>query len=458
SPNQDAIYRQVLAELESQGWSEDTLSRGGYTITTTIDPDAQKAAEQAVEDVLAGQPDNIKTSLVAVDPNTGGVRAYHAGNEQIGDLDYAAQPQEPGSSFKPFVVATGLKAGYGIGEVYDGSAPREIAGTVFDNAPGSACEVPTHCGIREALNESVNTVFVEMAVKFGPHNVAKLAHQAGIPEKYGDTPTLQSPNGNVDAGIALGMYPVRPIDMAGAYAAFANDGKRIKPHFVEKLTDPNGEESMVHVPQPEPAFSDDPEESRDIAENVVQALLGVVDRSKLTLDGNRPVAAKTGTHQYFDTKMNKNAWMIGATPQLSAAVAMLAEEDSKPVPLKEASGKIVYGSGLPGKVWQEFMNAYHQGLKIEKFDLHKKIGQFEYVPPPPPSTESSQPPSSSMPPSESSTRPSDPSESRDEDEEEEEEEQERPQCGLFGCTGVEQPNRGNGQEDPMLTGERQREN
>src|SRR5690606_40047693 len=79
------------------------------------------------------------------------------------------------------------------------------------------------------------------------------------------------------------------------------------------------------------------------------------------------------------------------SPQLSAAVAMLAEEDSKPVPLKEASGKIVYGSGLPGKVWQEFMNAYHQGLKIEKFDLHKKIGQFEYVPPPPPSTESSQP-------------------------------------------------------------------
>ncbi|MCC5697178.1 penicillin-binding protein, partial [Klebsiella pneumoniae] len=51
SPNQDAIYRQVLAELESQGWSEDSLSRGGYTIATTIDPDAQKAAEQAVEDV-----------------------------------------------------------------------------------------------------------------------------------------------------------------------------------------------------------------------------------------------------------------------------------------------------------------------------------------------------------------------------------------------------------------------
>ncbi|MGW0891610.1 transglycosylase domain-containing protein [Saccharopolyspora sp. NPDC002578] len=436
------IRKQVLAELEREGYDEQALTLGGYTITTTIDPAAQKSAEDAVTKVLNGQPQNLRTSLVAVDPKTGGVRAYYGGGNEV-YFDYADSPQPPGSSFKPFVVMAGLEKDYGIGEYYDGSDHQEILGTTFGNAPGSVCDNPKYCGVREAMDKSVNTVFVRMAEKFGTPSVREAAIQAGIPAEYNGEPTLQNSEGGVDAGIALGAYPVRTVDMAAAYATFANEGKQVHPQFVQKIQ--NAVKTEEFAPEPsKPAFADSASESKNLAANVIESMLGVADRAKLSLNKDRPVAAKTGTHQYFDTEKNQNAWMIGTTPQLSAAVGMLADQDGKPIPVEEASGKIIYGSGLPGDIWQEFMNSYHQNLPVEQFPKPSPIGQFEQKLPPTPTTTSAPPPPppTSAPP-ETSTQPPTSSESET-SESESESSDPSGDCGWLGCP----PGSGNDEGGP----------
>lgn len=381
------IREQVLAELDREGYNQQSLEQHGYTVVTNIDRQAQKAALDAVSTVMQGQPSDLHPALVAVEPSTGAIRAYYGGGgTDAGGFDYANAPQQPGSAFKPFVALAGLEQNRGLGELYDGSSPREIAGTTFANNPGVRCDDPLHCSVREAMTKSVNTVFVDMGVQFGMAKVAEAAHQAGIPREANGTPTLVNADGTTSAGIALGMYPVRTTDMAAAYATFANDGMRNQPRFVQKIVDnTTGETVRDFGPQPQPAFdAKDPHRNRNLAANVTESLLQVADHSHLPLDG-RPVAAKTGTHQYGngDSADNEKAWTVGYTPQISTAVSMSAGDAQHPVlPVRDANGGPVFGSGLPGHIWQQFMNAYLAGKPVQPFTSAEPIGQF--LPPPPP--------------------------------------------------------------------------
>nr|WP_242687169.1 MULTISPECIES: transglycosylase domain-containing protein [unclassified Actinopolyspora] len=415
TPVQLHIKQRVISELEEHGYTQGEMTSQGLRVVTTLDKTAQQAAESTVKQVMQDQPDRLIPALSAVDPETGAVRAYYGGNS-VG-RDWASYPQPAGSSFKPFVTAAGLKQGYGIGEVYDGSDNQTIWGTEYANAAGVDCEHPKHCGVREATTNSVNTAFVNMAAKFGPEKVAAAAHQAGIPEERtanGETTeTLVShKTGRTNLGIALGAYPVTTTNMANAYGAFA-DGKRAEPNFVKKVVTSDGELVENFNDNPENAFSTSSSESRNIAANVTQSMLDVAEHSHLTLDGNRPVASKSGTHQLKGTQHNERAWYVGYTPQLSTAVSMNAETRTEPKALLNKNNGDIYGAGLPGDIWQQFMNAYHEGKSVEQLPKpSKKIGQYTT---PPMSTsetsesasESSEPPSSSSePPSSSSNPPS----------------------------------------------------
>jgi membrane peptidoglycan carboxypeptidase len=357
------IVTQVKNELmREHGYTEQQIDAGGLRITTTVNKGNQDAAVAAVTDVMATQGDEqravLREALVAVDPKTGGVLAYYGGASGVNN-DYAQAQRQPGSSMKPYVLATALEQGIGIQARRDGSSPQ-----TFDDRPdqpvvnsgGASCP---SCTLQEAITRSLNTTFYGLAYEVGPENVAKLARAAtGLPDTWSNgKPTLANPEtGAPGSAIGIGEYEMRPIDQAVGFATFAAGGVHRNPFFVAKVTDSAGNQLLGP-----PADEGEQVVPADVANDVTVATEGVAQYSKRALEGGREVASKTGT-QGLDRQNNSDAWMVGYTPSISTAVWMGTD---KRLPIIDASGRIIYGSGLPGAIWQEFMNAVLAGTPKE---------------------------------------------------------------------------------------------
>ncbi|MFD8491944.1 transglycosylase domain-containing protein [Amycolatopsis sp. NPDC059657] len=382
------ISKRVLAELSEQGFDEDKLFSGGYKIQTTIDPKAQQDAKKAVEDGMKGQTDeNLLNALVAVDPKTGGVIAYYGGPEVVPDgdtgknktgQDWASIPHNPGSSMKAYDLAAFLKMNKGLGETFDGSDRRTIGGRLVRNA-GESSSCGEQCTVKEAMAISANTVFFDMVVnKTGTKAVVTAAKDAGIKEKP-DGPAVLGDDANISLG--GGTTVATAEDMAASYATFAGDGMRRDRHFVLKLT--NSADEVAYEPKTEgtPAFaSNDADKSKQIANNVTEALKGVIPHSNLKCPPNHECVGKTGTQQYDMQKndpkayanLNAQTWMVGYTPSISAAVWVGGDGNK---PLKGKNGKPIYGATIAGPIWQNFISMYLTGKPSEKFPAFKPIGK-----------------------------------------------------------------------------------
>jgi membrane peptidoglycan carboxypeptidase len=442
SPTRQYIATEVLDELAAKGYSEQALSRTGARIYTTVDPAAQTGAEQAVTKVVSADtayPDEA-AALVSVDPATGGIVAYYGGDGST-TYDLAMTPQQPGSSFKPYVLAAGLRTDpghIGLNTVYDGSDNQTIDGQLVHNSDGEGAKRIT---VKDAMTKSVNTVFYRMGAQVGVQNVRQAAWDAGIPKRI--TPSLgqsfdslqqDGPDGTgtgeTQLGIAIGQYPVRPIDQAQGYATFANNGMFLPVHFVTKVTDDTGGTTYQFTATPTQAFSPDPTTNAQIAHTVTESMTDVAASSQDGLAGGRPNAAKTGTAQFQNTNHNSEAWMVGYTPQVVTAVWF--GDKKQPAPIYgnyhngygSNHGYDVYGREEPGFIWQAFMNTYLAGKPVEQFRNVPTIGGgptttappvtsapppvtgqppvTTTVPPttssPPPTTTSSPPPTTSAPP------------------------------------------------------------
>ncbi len=327
------IYSAVRDELRSLGIDQDALVTEGLQIQTTIQPEAQREAVEAVRTKMDDQPANLRSATVSVDPRTGGILAYYGGANGSG-LDYARVEKQAGSTFKPFVLLAALQQDppIGISTEFDG---RSIPGQTVRNVDGADC---ANCSLKRAMTLSNNVVFTALGNRVGPQAVAAAARQAGISQPMND------PN----SGISLGNQETTAVDLASAYATFSNEGMYHRPHLVQRVTTASGE---VLYDQ-----STTPGEQRidpRVARNVTEAMRDVPDYDGVGLQGGRQAAAKTGTVQSHVESQNNDAWMAGYTPQASTVVWVGTDDNT---PIRTADGRPVYGHGLPSEIWKTFMD------------------------------------------------------------------------------------------------------
>ncbi|HEY3608366.1 MAG TPA: transglycosylase domain-containing protein [Pseudonocardiaceae bacterium] len=460
------IVNQVDAELGLDGWTTEALKSHGAQIYTSIDPKAMTDAENSIASHLAtdtqftnGQPivlngrpvtndggpvtpnnPQVKgtetAALVSINPSTGEVVAYYGGNDQkTTEIDSASTPHQPGSSFKPYVLAAGLEYQpdkIGLNAIFD-TKSQKIQGVLIKNADGDTCATP--CTVKDAMTNSINVVFYLMGQQVGSEHVRDAALQAGIPktEKIaGNTVQSLSEPGStasnliVHGGIAIGQYDVRPIDQAQGYATFANNGMYNKAHFVKKVTDNTGQPLYQFSAPATPAFGSDPTTSARIARTVSDAMSNVAQNSGFSLSNGRPADAKTGTQDFSlatsrsGTNYNSQAWTIGFTPQLVTAVWFGHYDKPGPVFGRGNGGGggtyNVFGRMEPGSIWKTYMDTYLSNQPMQQFATAPPEigGSWDFVnnvdasTENTPSTTTTQPPSNQQPPQQTSDQPTQP--------------------------------------------------
>ncbi|QLJ05994.1 penicillin-binding protein [Streptomyces sp. NEAU-sy36] len=434
----------------------DDLQKGGYRIYTTFDKKKVNALEAAVKRVRDAnikpkqRPDTdtyVQFGGASVDPTSGAIKAIYGGEDATKHFTDNADSTgaQVGSTFKPFVLAAAMKWGVRDphGPENQGPDQRTIASpkslysgknklkiekydhTVWTDKDGKEW-LQTNDGddnvgnppdykidLREAMQFSVNSAYVQLGMDVGLDKVKQSALDAGVLES-----SLASAN---YPSFSIGTSDPSAIRMAGAYGTFAASGKQNDPYSVDRVENKDGV-VFTHKAAPKDAF--DP----NVANNVTDVLRTVVDKGTGTsarLPG-REVAGKTGT-----TDGNKSAWFVGYTPQLSTAISMFRLDDNannKQRTFLEMYGtggqKKIHGASFPAEIWHDYMAEALQGQPVLSFPAPQPIGTVvnpEPTPTPTPSaTQSpSSSPSTSPSPSDSGPSPS-PSASQS--------------CGFFGCS------------------------
>jgi len=312
---------------------------GGLRVQTTLRPGMQAAAERAVFETLdqQGDPD---AALVALD-DRGAVVAMIGGRDfKTSNVNLAmgaaggGQGRQPGSTFKPFVLAAALESGIPVTQRFPGPAELtvEVDGIEYpvENYGGESFG---NIDLIEATAKSVNTAYVQLAAQIGIRPVAELANELGVTAELEPFPAL-----------ALGSEEVSPIDMARSYMTFANRGERITPFFVEAVQDADGATIFTAEPEREPVY---PRQYADLMNHV---LTQTIERGTgRAADIGRDAAGKTGT-----TSENTDAWFVGYTPRIGAAVWM-GYKDGTSQRMDSVHGRPVTGGGLPAQIWARFM-------------------------------------------------------------------------------------------------------
>jgi penicillin-binding protein 1A len=315
---------------------------GGYRVSTTIDLRLQKLARTAIDKWLPS-PDGPQAALVALNPSTGAVLAMYGGRSfHASQFNLAVQGErQPGSSFKPFVLATALKEGISPLSTFVSKPVSIFLGNKYWYVHNFEGEYLGPIDLVKATSASDNSVFAQLTKVVGPSNVARTAHALGI----------TSPLDGVFS-IGLGTQAVNPLEMARAYGTFANGGYNVsgkvfanEPRAITAIKDVNGNVVYDNTPVKKRVMT-----SIDAA-LVTQLLQGVVTGGTGTAAAlpDRPVAGKTGTTENYG-----DAWFVGYTPQLVTAVWVGYPKGLRPM-LSEYHGGAVAGGTFPAQIWKAFM-------------------------------------------------------------------------------------------------------
>ncbi|MEU9705568.1 transglycosylase domain-containing protein [Streptomyces sp. NPDC047981] len=371
------------------------LAQGGYEIHTTFDKEKVEALEEAVKKVYDEHIDPVKRPETdthvqfggaSVDPSTGAIVAIYGGTDATRHFTNNADQTgaQVGSTFKPFVLAAAMRDGVrdeDLGpaqdastrtivdpdsSVYDGRNKlriRNYDGSVWRDENGDEwLQVNdgdasyTNVTLREAMEKSANSPYVQLGMDVGIDKVRQAAVDAGLLESSlveADVPSF-----------SLGISSPSAIRMAGAYATFANEGERNDPYSVTRVLR-QGEVVYEHESAPERAFS------TAVAGNITDVLQGVVENGtgrNARLE-DREAAGKTGT-----TDGNNSAWFVGYTPQLSTAIDMYRFPDDETIENRTFQSMFgtgnqpkIHGSSFPSQIWHDYMTEALDGARALDF-------------------------------------------------------------------------------------------
>jgi len=310
------------------------------TARTTIDLDLQKAAEEAVKSTLRqyGRNYGVKqAAMVVVEPD-GALRAM------VGGLDYDSSQfnratdalRQPGSSFKPFVYMTAFMNGFSPESVVR-DAPIRIGNWTPRNY-GRSYRGPVT--LTTALVRSINTIPIRLSLTIGRKKIIETAKRMGIRTELRDDPSLP-----------IGTSEVTVLDMAGAYAAIANGGRRALPYAVQQISNTKGDVVWRRDrdgPKPEQILP--PDKVYELANVMTQVVENGTGR-RARLEGII-AGGKTGTTQAY-----RDAWFNGFTGNYIASV-WFGNDDYKPT-------RRLTGGSLPAMTWHAFMEVAHANTTIK---------------------------------------------------------------------------------------------
>ena len=365
------VVDQIEQELAGHGITPQALHTQGLSIVTTLDAVAQDSAIQLVGEQLKAQPKGLQAALVALDPKTGGVRAYYGGDRGRGYYDYAVATHPAASTFKPIVLAAALREGIGYKSRWDGSSPRvfpDRMGVPLKNHDNLQC---ANCTLEAAMVDSLNTPFYAVTEQIGADKVRDMAVDLGIPARYNGKTSMVDVKGDPTPGktraeIAIGRYPVAPGDLASVYATFAANGVRNDRFFVE--TARASDNRLLWTAAPKGTTVLDPRMAADVS-----TVLGAVVKGDKVVPG-RPAAGKTGTQAWGNTKDNQDAWMAGYTPDLAAAVWI---GKAVPGPIRDGDGNPISGENVPARLWRDFVQQSLQGKPKTSLPKPAHVGRTD---------------------------------------------------------------------------------
>jgi membrane peptidoglycan carboxypeptidase len=372
--------------------TDQALNQGGYQIYTTFDKHkvaelSASVAKMRKQHLDSNRPadKNVQVGGASIDPATGAIVAMYGGDgwnkgHYTNNANTTGVPV--GSTFKPFDLAAALDHGAVLSpgqqpspitpdSKFDGDDGIEIKNQQGQYLPDGSDptgllhqhnDVTTKYGyitLRQAMEQSVNTPYVQLGEYVGYDKVENEALSAGL---------LRSSLQYDTAGFYIGTSTPSPIRMADAYGTFADSGIHHEPYSVTKV---------LQSGQPLPGFKPPagtramPSSTADTVTNVLQDVVKHGTGTNALALG-RPAAGKTGTTDDY-----KSAWFIGYTPQLSTAVAMFKENPNN-TGLKGMTGvggySKVFGADMPTQVWLGYMTSALQGQPVLNFPAPPSLG------------------------------------------------------------------------------------
>ena len=359
------VMSYVTSELQKLGFTDTQLQVGGLVVKTTLEAQAQTAAQDAVAArIPAKAPDNLRVALVSIRPGTGEIVAMYGGRDYLqSQLNNATQSvTQAGSTFKPFALVAALENGISLNSMWLGKSPAVYddpnANTIY-SVYNYSNEQFGKINLLDATAHSVNTVFVPLGMKAGLNNVVDVARRAGIPDSVEMWAT---------PSVSLGVASPHVIDVASAYATFASGGVYAKPFMVKEVLGANQGvlyESRIQATQ---VFS------TDVMNDLTYALQGVVKfgTGGAAINGlGRPAAGKTGT-----TTDNASAWFNGYTPQLATSVALFRNDGTESLNGIGGLGAVTGGT-YPAMIWNSYTKGALKGMPVVSFPAPTHIGGTE---------------------------------------------------------------------------------